>query len=217
MAVSKTQNERPAIIDLIDLTSALELASNTHAQNIATLTEGLADEVADRETADTDLSEAIAAEVQARSQAIEAEAQERSQAIADLQGQIGNGFSQTSVTDSLSATNAQVLALTEDVDTLEQTSIPALQGFVNRFRLGLSPSVTVEAGSSTSGTLSFGTPFEQDAEVAVFLVCVNGAEVLTDLSCQLNSATYSSFSFAVLNDSQADVTIKVGFLAVRMN
>lgn len=42
MAVSKTQNERPAILALIDLANQLEGESNTHARNIATLTEGLA-------------------------------------------------------------------------------------------------------------------------------------------------------------------------------
>lgn len=216
MAVSKTQNERPAIIDLIDLTSALELASNTHAQNIATLTEGLADEVADRETADTALSEAIAAEAQARSQAIEAEAQERSQAIADLQGQIGNGFSQTSVTDSLSATNAQVLALTEDVDALEQTSIPALQGFVNRFRLGATEQITVEAAGSYSSSLVYQTPFES-ADLTFVVLGFADDLPLTDLNINLIDSTYSGFSYSVSNTGSDDVDVRIGFLAVKVN
>lgn len=206
MAISKTQNERPAIIALIDAANALEIASNLHTQNIATLTDGLGDEISNRMGADAQLQSAIGLEVS-----------NRIAAVTNVQSQIGVGFSsELTVAQSLSATNNQVLLLAGDVDANE-LAIQSLQTWQNRFRLGLSPSVTVEAGSSTSGTLSFGTPFEQDAEVAVFLVCVSGTEVLTDLSCQLNSATYSSFSFAVLNDSQADATVKVGFLAVRMN
>lgn len=92
-----------------------------------------------------------------------------------------------------------------------------LNTFMNRFRLGLTGSITVEMSDSVSDTLSFNTPFDESAEVAVFLVCVDGSEILTDLSCKLISATYSGFSYAVLNNSQADVSIKVGFLAVRMN
>lgn len=42
MAISKTQNERPAIIDLIDSANALELASDAHAESIESLTEDLA-------------------------------------------------------------------------------------------------------------------------------------------------------------------------------
>lgn len=192
MAISKTQNERPAIIGLIDAANALEIASNLHTQNIATLTEGLGDEISNRVSADAQLQSAIGLEVS-----------NRIAAVTNVQNQIGDGFtSESTVTQSVYE---------------NKVAIQSLQTWKNRFRLGVTPSVTVEAGGSTSGTLSFGTPFEQDAEVAVFLVCVNGAEVLTDFSCQLNSVTYSSFSFAVSNDSQADATIKVGFLAVRMN
>lgn len=59
MAVSKTQNERPAILALIDLANQLEGESNTHARSIETLTEGLAAEVRDRSTADTALTNSI--------------------------------------------------------------------------------------------------------------------------------------------------------------
>lgn len=206
MAISKTQSERPAILELIDAVNMAAPIVAQNVQNIATLTEGLGDEISNRESADAQLQSAIALEVS-----------NRTAAVASVQNQIGEGFtSELTVAQSLSATNQQVLSLTNDVDTLE-IIINALQTWQNRFRLGLTSSITVEMGDSTSDTLSFATPFEQDAEVAVFLVCVDGSEILTDLSCKLISATYSGFSFAVVNDSQADATIKVGFLAVRMN
>lgn len=228
MAISKTQNERPAILALIDAANALEIASNTHAQNIATLTEGLGDEISNRESTDAQLQSAIALEVS-----------NRTAAIANVQNQIGEGFSsELTVAQSLSATNRAIETIDDEIgDGLFSSSftitqgyqraenalvaisedVATLQNWQNRFRLGLTPNVTVEMGDSTSDTLAFATPFEDDAEVAVFLICVDGSEILTDLSCKLISATYSGFSFAVFNDSQTDVTIKVGFLAVRMN
>lgn len=119
------------------------------------------------------------------------------------------------LTNSLGATNAQVLGLTNDVNALEAAQ-PAMNSFMNRFKIGLTESVTVEMGDSVSDTFSFDEPFEDDAEIGVFLICVDGSEILTNLSCKLISATYSGFSYAVFNDSESDVTIKVGYLAVRM-
>lgn len=119
------------------------------------------------------------------------------------------------LTNSLGATNAQVLGLTNDVNALEAAQ-PAVNSFMNRFKIGLTESVTVEMGNSVSDTFSFDEPFADDAEIGIFLICVDGSEILTNLSCKLISATYSGFSYAVFNDSESDVTIKVGYLAVRM-
>lgn len=176
MAVSKTQNERPAIIDLIDLTSALELASNTHAQNIETISDDLA----------------------------------------ETKRQLGNGFTETSVTDSLSATNRQVFALTNDVNAMEQTSIPALQSFVNRFRLGATEQITVEAAGSYSSSLVYQTPFESTDLTFVMLGFADDLP-LTDLSINLIDSTYSGFSYSVANTGSDDVDLRIGFLAVKVN
>lgn len=106
MAISKTQNERPAIIALIDSANALEIASNLHAENIATLTEGLADEVSDRELA-----------------------------IAGVQSIIGEGFSeQLTIAQSVSGVQASVAALQTALNALsgalkigatEEITVPA--------------------------------------------------------------------------------------------
>lgn len=200
MAVSKTQNERPAITALIDLANQLEGESNTHARNIETLTEGLADEVNDREAADTLLEETIQAEAEARAQAVQG-----------VQSQIGEGiFSPTfTISQGFQQSGVVLQNMSDAIDDINQ--------WQDRFKLGLTQNVTIAAGSSTSGTLAFESPFGEDAEVAVFPVCVDASGNFTDLSCKLISADYSGFSFAVYNDTQASVTTKVGFLAAKVN
>ena len=203
MAVSKHQNERPAITDLIDAVNMAEPIMAQNVQNIATLTEGLADESRAREVGDS-----------------------------AIQSQIGEGFSPIlTIAQSLAATNLALKSIGDEIGTgifspdftITQAfrqaalAVESVIEWQERFRLGLTQSVTVEAGSSTSDTLEFGNQFSDDAEVAVFLACVDGSEILTELSCKLVSATYSGFSFAVYNETQADVTIKVGFLAVKVN
>ena len=211
MAVSKTQNERPAITALIDAVNMGEPIVAQNVQNIATLTQGLADEVSDRETADTRLDEAIQDEAEARAQAVQEEADARAQAVQGVQNQIGEGIFSSSftITQGFQQAGVTLQDMNGAIDDINQ--------WKNRFRVGLTSSVTVEAGGSTSGTLVFETPFDSEAEVAVFPVCVDSGATLTDLSCKLNIATYSGFSFDVYNDTQASVTTKVGFLAVKVN
>lgn len=197
MAVSKTQNERPAITALIDLANQLEGESNTHTRNIETLTEGLADEVSDREAADTLLEEAIQGEATARAQAVQG-----------VQNQIGEGVFSSSFTITQGFQQASV--------TL-QNALDHIIQWQDRFRMGLSADVTVAAGGSTSDMLIFGSAFDSEAEVAVIPVCVGSGMALTDLSCKVTRANYQGFSFDVYNGTQAEVTIKVGFLAVKVN
>lgn len=150
--------------------------------------------------------------------------------VAEIEREIGDGFTDTTITNVFGALSSAVQGISDELGsgfTNESTvtdavdeigiAITALQGWQNRFRIGLTESLTVEMGDSVSSTLAFNTPLPYDSEVAVFLVCVDGSEILTGLSCTLISATYSGFSYAVANDTEADVTIKVGFLAVRMN
>lgn len=211
MAISKTQSERPAIIELIDAVNMNEPIVAQNVQNIAALTEGLADEVSNRDEADVRLGESVQAEADARAQAVQAEATARAQAVQDVQNQIGEGIFSSSftITQGFQQTGITLQNMNGAIEDINQ--------WKNRFRVGLTPSVTVEAGSSTSGTLVFETPFDDDAEVAVFPVCVDSGATLTDLSCKPNIVTYSGFSFAVYNNTQASVTTKVGFLAVKVN
>lgn len=208
MAVSKTQNERPAIIGLIDAVNMTEPIVAQNVQNIATLTQGLADEVSDRETADTQLERAIQDEGEARAQAVQAEATARAQAVQGVQNQIGEGIFSPSFTITQGFQQSGVVL---------QNMRDAIRQLQARFRMGLSADVTVAAGGSTSDVLIFEPAFDSDAEVAVFPVCVGSGMTLDDLSCKVTRANYQGFSFDVYNGTQAEVTIKVGFLAVKVN
>ena len=226
MAVSKHQNERPAITDLIDAVNMAEPIVAQNVQNIATLTQGLADEAETRAQAVQDEAEArqqavqdeaearqqaVQAEATARQQAVQAEATARAQAVQGVQNQIGEGIFSSAFTITQAFQRADVVLqnLSVAIDDINQ--------WQDRFKFGLTSSVTVAAGSSTTGTLAFESPFGEDAEVAVFPVCVDASGNFTDLSCKLISADYSGFSFAVYNDTQASVTTKVGFLAAKVN
>jgi hypothetical protein len=179
MAVSKTQNERPAIIALIDAVNMAEPIVAQNVQNIATLTENLDIEISNRENAD-----------------------------ADIQSQIGSGiFSPTfTITQGFQQSGVAL-----------QNMSAAISQFQDRFRMGLSADVTVAAGGSKSGILWFEPDFASESEVAVFPVCVGSGMTLTDLPCKVTRANYQGFSFDVYNGTQADVTIKVGYLAVKVN
>lgn len=171
MAISKTQNERPAIAALIDAVNSGELTVAQIVQNVATLTENLDIEISNRENEDADIQSQI--------------------------GAVTQGFQRGSVT------------LQNKLDSINQ--------WQDRFRMGLSADVTVAAGGSTSDMLIFGSTFDSSAKVAVFPTCVNGSANLADLSCKVTRANYEGFSFDVHNDTQAEVTIKVGYLAVKVN
>lgn len=207
MAVSKTQNERPAITALIDAVNMAEPIVAQNVQNIATLTQGLANEVSDRETADTQLEQAIQDEAEARAQAVQAEATARAQAVQGVQNQIGEGIFSPTFTITQGFQQSGVVL---------QNMSAAISQLQARFRMGLSADVTVAAGGSTSDMILFRAPFDSEAEVAVFPVCVGSGVALSDLSCKLSLANYEGFSFDVYNGTQADVTIKVGYLAVKV-
>ena len=193
MAVSKTQNERPAITDLIDAVNMAEPIVAQNVQNIATLTQGLADEA------------------EARAQAVQDEAEARAQAVQGVQNQIGEGIfsSAFTITQGFQQSGVVLQNMRAAIDAIDQ--------WQDRFRIGLSADVTVAAGGSTSDVIIFGSAFESESEVAVFPVCVGSGVDLADLSCKLSRTNYQGFSFDVYNGTQAEVTIKVGFLAVKVN
>lgn len=201
MAVSKTQNERPAITALIDLANQLEGESNTHARNIATLTEGLADEVSDREAADTLLEETIQDEAEARAQAVQG-----------IQNQIGDGFSETSITTSLSATNQQVLLLGNEQDALSETVSDILARLAN-IKLGATTEITVPANDSYASSYVYPEPF--DARSKSFVILGFADDLLqATLSVTLIDSTYSGFSYSVTNTDADPATVTIGYLAI---
>lgn len=183
MAVSKTQNERPAIGALIDLANQLEGESNTHARNIATLTEGLADEVSDREAA-----------------------------VQGVQNQIGDGFTETSVTTSLSATNQQVLLLGNEQDELSETVSGILARLAN-VKFGATEEITVPANDSYASSYVYPEPFGASSRSFVLLGFADDLLQAT-LSVTLVDSTYSGFSYSITNTDADPATVTIGYLAI---
>lgn len=183
MAVSKHQNERPAIDALIDLANQLEGESNTHARNIETLTEGLADEVRDREAADT-----------------------------GLQNQLGNGFGQMSVTQSLNATNQQVLLLGNDQAAIAE-DVFGIQAKLENIKFGFTLELTVPASDTYEGTYTYPDPFPPTAQSLVMLGFADGPMPAT-LSLSLVDSSYSGFSYSITNTDTDPATVTVGYLAI---
>lgn len=205
MAVSKTQNERPAITALIDLANQLEDDSNTHARNIETLTNGLAQEALDREAADTLLDGAIRDEAEARAQAIQDEAEARAQAVQGLQTQIGNGFSETSVTTQVNALGEEQAVLAEDVFGIRAT--------LKNIKFGILTEITVPANDSYAGSYAYPEPFDATSKSLVMLGLTDEPAPAT-LSLALVASTYSGFSYSITNTDTNPATVTVGYLAI---
>ena len=172
MAISKTQNERPAIVDLIDAVN--------------------------------DMS--------------------------DVQEQIDL------LTRSLSATNEQVLALTNEVNGLEtlvlsnkaaimriDSELEAIdlwredwQAFASDFRQGETETLTIPASDSYSSSLTFEAPFVSSADCIVILqVITSDSPTLFEVS--LTGCTYSGFSYQITNSDTDAHDVKLGYVAIRTN
>lgn len=162
MAISKTQPMRPAEIELVDEVNRLTNASSSQAGQIASL-----------------------------NAAIETEALVRLNAVQDLQTQIGNGFAESSVTQSLSATNAQVLALTNDVDTLEQTALPGIQTQIDTINQTTIPGITTALGD---------TALLDDTVVNSILELATSEETLADFADRFKIGCINSITIPA-NDS----------------
>lgn len=184
MAVSKHQNERPAIDALIDLANQLEGESNTHARNIETLTEGLADEVRDRGAADT-----------------------------SLQNQLGNGFEHMSVTQSLNATNQTVQLLGNAQASLAE-GVFGIQTKLENIKFGMIPlDLTVPASDTYEGSYDYPEPFASSANTFVMIGFADGPMPAT-LSLALVDSSYSGFSYSITNTDTDPATVTVGYLAI---
>ena len=212
MAVSKTQNERPAIVALIDLANQLEEDSNTHARDIQTLTEGLADEVRNREAADDLLEDAIGDEAEARAGAIQDEAEARAQAVQGVQDQLGNGFTETSVTTALGEAFDQILSLGNDQAGLAD-DVSSILGWLENIKFGITVEITVPANDSYADSYVYSEPFDSSAMTLVLLGFADGPMPAT-LSLTLVDSSYSGFSYSITNTDTDPATVTVGFLAI---
>ena len=89
---------------------------------------------------------------------------------------------------------------------------------MSRFRFGKTDHVEIEAGASSSGSVTFATPFADTADVCVFPCCVSGLPILDEVKCTLISATHSGFSYSIINnDTENAHTVSLGYVAVQVN
>ena len=240
MAISKQQPMRPAEIDLIDASNQHELTLQEHTQSLNTLAEGLADEIQDREAADTALGGRIDDEIQARANG-----------DAALQGQIGEGFSPSlTIAQSLSATNTAIadidteigdgfdsqntitayaqeldlfLGTRTDLDDTVVNSILALaassetlESFVSRFKIGCINNLTIPANDSVSTSATFAEPFESTDSCVLFAQVITN-ELASLFTYTIIDCTYSGFSYSIANSDADAHTVSLGYIAVKVN
>ncbi len=240
MAISKTQPMRSAEIELIDASNSQEQTLGAHTQSLNTLAQNLANEIYDREAADTALGERI-----------DNEALARANGDAALQAQIGEGFSsELTIARSLSATNDAVsdieteigdgfditntitayknaldlfLGTRTDLDDTVVNSILALadvinplNSFVSRFKIGCINNVTIPANDSISTSATFTEPFESTDSCVLFAQVVTN-EPASLFTYTLIDCTYSGFSYSIANSDADAHTVSLGYIAVKVN
>lgn len=124
------------------------------------------------------------------------------------------------LTQSLSATNQNVLLLTGEVNEIEQETLPALSNRVSTLEdvsdyyiRGVSQEITIPANDSLSTSIVFSEPFPATALCGVF-PCVVTGELSTLFDITIIDCTYSGFSFQVTNSDADDHQIHIGYIAV---
>lgn len=161
MAISKTQNERPAIIDLIDATNDLETANDENAANIATNTSNI----------DTNARH-----------------------IATLSA------NQTALS----------IAVGEIID-----DVSYLESFQDKFRIGITTTITVPASDSETGSIEFDEPFDSLASCIVFAQVVT-AEPLSNFTVAITETSYDGFSYEIANNDTDPQDVKLGYMAINV-
>lgn len=198
MAVSKTQNERPAIVALIDEVNGFASTIESHTQSIGALETGLANETLARTETDS-----------------------------DIQSQIGNGFSQQyTIANALNATNSNVSSIASDVsaisDSLENAndSIALLQEFVeslqSTIKTGATEEILVPANDDIEGEYEYDEPFSADTNSFVVIGIANDA-VQSGITIDVVQASSDGFTYSVVNSEDSPVTIVIGFIAIAVS
>lgn len=173
MAISKTQNERPAIVALIDEVNDTSATVAQQQQQIYSNANAIAQEIEDRTNA------------------------------------VGG------LTQSLGATNEQVLLLSGEVNDLEAAQL-AVDAFLGRIKIGETEIITVPANDSYSSSLVFPEPFT-DADSCIVVLQVVTDELSTLFDVTLIDCTYSGFSYQITNSDADPHDVKLGYVAFRTN
>lgn len=210
MAVSKTQNERPAINALIDLANGLEIVTQGHTVQISNLQGALSSEVSSRTSADNLLGNRILAEETARENAdnaledaIGAEETAREGAISEILNIIGSGFSANfSVTDYAAVIN-------ENIDNLQIFKLM----IESVLKFGAGTPASVLGNNYYDGTVTYPTPYPTDSVSFVFPAFLSVFEA-TDLEVKVTECNNEGFSYTVINISATEKNFIIGYLAM---
>lgn len=203
MAVSKTQNERPAINALIDLANGLETSVNAQATQITNLHGALASEVSSRANADSLLANQIQSEASTRSSedaslenAIEAEETARENAISEIISALGTSFSES-----------------YSVSYFADTVTAVLNDLQSALKFGVGVSATVQGNDYYDGTITYTEPYPNPSDSFVFPAFLSGVEQ-TDLEVTVSECDYAGFSYTVVNRSTTAKNFAIGYLAL---
>ena len=202
MAVSKTQNERPAINALIDLANGLETTSQQQASSIQSIEGSLASEVEARAQEDSSLAHSIQQEVTERESAITAEASARAASDAAIQNQLGAGFSSTNTV--------------ADFAYAAESDISSLMDFMESVKFGFGDTITVAANDDYDDVIVYENQFPDTSESFAFIALPSEVDQET-LTLTLKSATNSGISYNVANSDNESVTLRIGYLAIKVD
>lgn len=217
MAISKTQNERPAIIALID-------TSNTLEEGVATLGESLSNEIETRTEENQTLSSLIATETAARESAdstletaIENEADTRADAVADLTSSISSEIAMRmaaiSNVESLIGDNFTNQYSVSDFADVISSSVDDVQTFISLLKIGAATQATVQGNNYYDGTVTYPSPYTNGSTTFVFPAFLSGVDQ-RDLELTVQSCNEQGFTYTVINRNTTAATFTIGYLAV---
>lgn len=133
----------------------------------------------------------------------------KEQALRPYVQALGNAFADM---DSLPE---QVDELTRSMDQVEQSLTDTVNPFVDRFRFGMTEEITVEAGISYSGPVTYDVPFDENARYILLIDFADGT-MPTNLSVSIVESEYSGFRYTVHNAGENDVTVRLVYMGVRV-
>jgi len=222
MAISKTQPMRSAEIEILDKVNTLDNLTVEHTDSINTLTDNLADEILNRQTADTNIQEQIG-EGFSHSLTIAQSLSATNSAISDIKTEIGNGFD---LDNTITAYTAALDTFLGNRTELDDTVVNAILGLVNAteifdvfrncFKIGIIENITVPANDSVSTSYVFTTPFES-TDSCIILAQVITSELSTLFTYTLIDCTYSGFSYSIANSDADAHTVALGYVAIKVN
>lgn len=210
MAVSKTQNERPAINALIDLANALESTTQGHTVQISNLQGALSSEISSRTNADTLLGNRIQAEETARDNAdnaledaISAEETAREEAVSEILDVIGSGFN----------SNYSVTDFKTDVD-VDIDNLLLFQSMLNgALKFGAGTLANVQGNNYYDGTITYPSPYPANSVSFVFPAFLSAFDA-TDLEVKVTECDNTGFAYTVTNRVATAKNFIIGYLAL---